>query len=99
MDLGTIQDLLADFATFGKNIGTALQNFPNLIGSIVDFFTGFEDNADNTEAAFKGLSSSEPATDEPAAERTDAPRATERPRWHSRRDMRTGTADGPADRG
>ena len=65
MDLGTIQDLLADFATFGKNIGTALQNFPNLIGSIVDFFTGFDDNAENTEAAFKGLSSSEPATDEP----------------------------------
>lgn len=62
MDLAIIQGLLNDFATFGKNIGTALQNFPNLIGSIVDFFTGFEDNADNTSTAFEGLSSSEQAT-------------------------------------
>lgn len=63
MDLAIIQGLLNDFATFGKNIGTALQNIPTLIGSIVDFFTNFNETADNTDAAFDSLSSADADAD------------------------------------
>lgn len=40
MDLGTIGDLLGDFATFGKNIGPALQNWQDLVYTIVEFLGG-----------------------------------------------------------
>ena len=40
MDLGTIQDALNDFATFGKNIGPALQNWQDLVYTIVEFLGG-----------------------------------------------------------
>ncbi|WP_155274392.1 PorH family porin [Corynebacterium glutamicum] len=57
MDLSLLKDNLADYATFGKNVGTALQSIPTLLNSILDFFTNFSDNADTTGDAFKGLSS------------------------------------------
>lgn len=56
MDLSLLKDNLSDYATFGKNIGTALQDAPALLTSIIDFFTGFGDNADTTEGNFKALS-------------------------------------------
>ena len=51
MDLGTIQGQLADFATFGKNIGTALQNIPGLINGVIGFVENFGALSSNTEAA------------------------------------------------
>ncbi|WP_158407475.1 PorH family porin [Corynebacterium glutamicum] len=57
MDLSLLKDNLADYATFGKNVGTALQSIPTLLNSILDFFTNFSDNADTTGDAFKSLSS------------------------------------------
>ena len=57
MDLSLLKDNLSDYATFGKNIGTALQTIPTLLNSILDFFTGFGDNADTTGKAFENLSS------------------------------------------
>ena len=51
MDLGTIQGQLADFATFGKNIGTALQNIPTLLTSIIGFVDNFGTLSSATETA------------------------------------------------
>lgn len=58
MDLATIGDMLGDFSTFGKNIGTAFQAIPQMLLSL-DWL--FNDGADvlssNTEAGFDVLSS------------------------------------------
>ncbi|HKM24514.1 MAG TPA: PorH family porin [Corynebacterium sp.] len=51
MDLGTIQGQLNDFATFGKNIGTALQNIPGLINGVIGFVDNFEALSSATETA------------------------------------------------
>lgn len=51
MDLGTIQGQLADFATFGKNIGTALAGIPELLGNILGFVDNFEALSSATETA------------------------------------------------
>ena len=57
MDLSLLKDNLADYATFGGNIGTAFQAIPKLLTSILDFVDNFGAYADNTEAGFKVLSS------------------------------------------
>jgi len=62
MDLGTIQDALNDFATFGKNIGTALQRIPAVIDIVVDLVDGglsstVESTGDATSSVFDALSS------------------------------------------
>ena len=51
MDLGTIQGQLNDFTTFAKNIGTALQNIPTLLNSIVTFVGNFDALSSATETA------------------------------------------------
>lgn len=51
MDLGTIQGQLADFATFGKNIGTALAGIPELLGNILGFVEDFGTLSSATETA------------------------------------------------
>lgn len=51
MDLGTIQGLFADFGTFGKNIGIALQSFPELIKDIIVFADTSDKLSSNTEDA------------------------------------------------
>lgn len=56
MDLGTIQDVLGDFVTFGKNIDTALQAIPGLLESIIEFIDGgassaFDDTSSVLEAS------------------------------------------------
>ena len=68
MDLGTIGDLLGDFATFGKNIGTALQDFPKVIDIIVGLVDGglsstVESTGDATSSVFDALSSGSSAAD------------------------------------
>ncbi|SMG21824.1 hypothetical protein SAMN06295981_1203 [Corynebacterium pollutisoli] len=51
MDLGTIQDALKDFATFGKNIGDAFQLIPTVLGDTLDFFVNFKELSSTTEEA------------------------------------------------
>lgn len=51
MDLGTIQDALKDFATFGKNIGDAFQLIPTVLGDTVYFFDNFKVLSSTTEVA------------------------------------------------
>jgi len=55
MDLGTIQDAFADFATFGKNIGKAFQGIPDNITAVLTFFDNFEALSSTTEEAGKGV--------------------------------------------
>lgn len=56
MDLSLLKDNLADFATFGKNIGTALQSIPELLGGILYFFDNAGNLADETGNGFEALS-------------------------------------------
>jgi len=51
MDLDLIQENLGNFATFGKNIGTALQNIPELLKAFVEFFGNFSELKENTDFA------------------------------------------------
>lgn len=48
MDLSLLKETLSDYATFGGNIGTALQDIPTLLASILNFFKNFEVLADTT---------------------------------------------------
>ncbi|WIM70698.1 PorH family porin [Corynebacterium suedekumii] len=62
MDLATIGDLLGDFATFGKNIGPALQNWQDLVVTIVNGLDGglssaAEDTGDGIDSFSSVLSS------------------------------------------
>lgn len=57
MDLSQLADSLDDYSTFGGNIGTALQEIPNLLKSIIEFFQDFGGNTDKTSADFDALSS------------------------------------------
>ena len=56
MDLGTIQDLLNDFATFGKNIDNALQGVPGLLTSLVAFVDGGAEAGAETTSSLLGSS-------------------------------------------
>ncbi|MDO5669379.1 MAG: PorH family porin [Corynebacterium sp.] len=58
MDLGTIQDAFADFATFGKNIGKAFQGIPDNVSLFVNFFQNFETLSSTTETAGEGVEES-----------------------------------------
>lgn len=51
MDLDFLQGQFADFGTFGKNIGTAFQYFPELLLDIVEFFDTSDKLSSNTEDA------------------------------------------------
>ncbi|QGU05572.1 hypothetical protein [Corynebacterium comes] len=51
MDLGTIQELFADFGVFGKNIGIAFQSIPDLVNTVVEFFDISDKLSSNTEDA------------------------------------------------
>lgn len=54
MDLATIGDLLGDFATFGKNIGPALQNWQDLAYTIIDALDGgLSSAAEETEVGLE----------------------------------------------
>lgn len=55
MDLGTIQDAFADFATFGKNIGKAFVGIPNNITAVLEFFNNFEALSSTTEDKAEGV--------------------------------------------
>lgn len=57
MDLSVIKDILSDYSTFGRNIGTALQSIPSLIVDVFDFFNNFGDLADASDAGSSTLSS------------------------------------------
>ncbi|WP_158023698.1 PorH family porin [Corynebacterium glutamicum] len=48
MDLSLLKETLSDYATFGGNIGTALQDIPTLLTSILSYFENFGDLADTT---------------------------------------------------
>lgn len=48
MDLSLLKETLSDYATFGGNIGTALQNIPTLLTSILSFFNNFGELAGTT---------------------------------------------------
>lgn len=68
MDLGTIQEYLSDFATFAKNIGPALQNWQDLVYTIVDFLGGegssqADDTAIGIDMSAEALSSGSSAAD------------------------------------
>ncbi len=56
MDLSLLQDSLSDFATFGKNVGTAFQDIPAVLLSIVNFIDNFGDLTDATGNNFEALS-------------------------------------------
>ncbi|WP_157776026.1 PorH family porin [Corynebacterium crudilactis] len=56
MDLSLLKDNLSDYATFGKNIGTALQSIPELLGSILYFFDNIGDISEATQGGFEALS-------------------------------------------
>ncbi len=43
MDLDAIQSALKDFATFGGNIGKALQDIPSLLAKVFGFFENFDE--------------------------------------------------------
>ncbi|GAB3697928.1 PorH family porin [Corynebacterium nasicanis] len=51
MDLDIIQENLGNFATFGKNIGTALQSIPALLKTFFEFFGNLDNLSDNTRFA------------------------------------------------
>lgn len=57
MDLSLLKDNLSDFATLGKNLGPALQNIPQLLTDIINFFTNFGDLAEGTGDAVNNFSS------------------------------------------
>ncbi|WP_179129731.1 PorH family porin [Corynebacterium pacaense] len=57
MDLSLIQSAFADFATFGSNIGTAVQGIPGLLKEIVEFVSGAKGGLEVTSTAFKAFSS------------------------------------------
>lgn len=57
MDLSLLKDSLSDFATFGKNLGPALQNIPGLLTDIINFFQNFGDLAETTGDNAGNLSS------------------------------------------
>ncbi|ANR63583.1 PorH family porin [Corynebacterium glutamicum] len=48
MDLSLLKETLGNYETFGGNIGTALQDIPTLLTSILNFFKNFGDLADTT---------------------------------------------------
>lgn len=56
MDLSLLKDTLSDFATFGKNIETAL-DIPKVLLAVIDFFQSFGDNVEDTSDAAGNLSS------------------------------------------
>ncbi len=57
MDLSLLKETLSDYATFGGNIGTALQNIPTLLESILDFFNNFGELAGTTGENLDSFSS------------------------------------------
>lgn len=57
MDLSLLKDNLSDFATFGKNVGTAFQDAPALIAQFLGFFDNFGDNTEDTSTAIDNFSS------------------------------------------
>lgn len=59
MDFDFITEQLDTFATFGGNIGDALQMIPNLLGDLWAFITGFEENLEITSGLSDNLSSTE----------------------------------------
>ena len=51
LDLDLIQENLGNFATFGKNIGTALQDIPELLKAFFEFFGNLDALSENTDFA------------------------------------------------
>lgn len=51
LDLDFIQENLGNFATFGKNIGTALQDIPELLKAFFEFFGNLDALSSNTDFA------------------------------------------------
>lgn len=51
LDLDFIQENLGNFATFGKNIGNALQDIPELLKGIFEFFGNLDALSSNTDFA------------------------------------------------
>lgn len=57
MDLSLLKETLGNYETFGGNIGTALQNIPTLLESILDFFNNFGELAGTTGENLDSFSS------------------------------------------
>ena len=69
MDLGTIQDALADFATFAKNIGTALTGWQDVVTNVLSFIgsdassVSADATGDNVDGLSTALSSGSSAAE------------------------------------